>query len=175
MMGEFKTETGPENTLNFAQRLMSSQNFTELFREGMGLIEDTASYLEGPGRKQSKALDPATSLAYATESMRLTTRLMQLASWLLLQRAVNDGEIVQAEAQNEKNKIRVDNAARETHPSTWEALPEKLRTLIDTSFQLQRRIRHVDNMLKEELLRQQAANTSNPVGDQLSQITAAFK
>jgi hypothetical protein len=33
------------------------------------------------------------SFLYATESMRLTTRLMQLASWLLLQRAVNEGEI----------------------------------------------------------------------------------
>ncbi|MGH0001694.1 DUF1465 family protein [Pseudovibrio ascidiaceicola] len=174
-MGEFKTETGPENTFNFAQRLMSSQNFAELFREGMGLIENTASYLDGPGRKQSKALGPAASLAYATESMRLTTRLMQMASWLLLQRAVNDGEIVQAEAQNEKNKIRVDNATKEMQNPAWQDLPETLRSLIETSFHLQRRIKHVDSMLKEELLREQAANTSNPVGDQLSQITAAFK
>ncbi len=174
-MGEFKTKTGPENTFNFAQRLMSSQNFTELFREGMGLIEDTATYLGGPGRKQSKVLGPAASLAYATESMRLTARLMQLASWLLLQRAVSDGEIVQAEAQNEKNSIRVDSVAREMHNPVWEDLPRKLRALIETSFRLQRRIMHVDSMLKEALLREQAANTSNPVGDRLSQITTVLK
>ncbi len=174
-MGEFKTETGPENTFSFAQRLMSSENFMVLFREGMGLIEETASYLDGPGRKQSKALGPAASLAYATESMRLTTRLMQLASWLLLQRAVNNGEIMQAEAQNEKNKIRVDNASKDLQNPVWTDLPENLRSLIQMSFQLQRRIKHIDNMLKEELLREQAANTSNPVGDQLSQIKATFK
>ena len=34
-----------------------------------------------------------TALSYASESMRLTTRLMQLASWLLLQRAVAEGEL----------------------------------------------------------------------------------
>ncbi len=174
-MGEFRTETGPENTFSFAQRLMSSENFMVLFREGMGLIEETASYLDGPGRKQSKALGPAASLAYATESMRLTTRLMQLASWLLLQRAVNNGEIMQAEAQNEKNKIRVDNASKDLQNPVWTDLPENLRSLIQMSFQLQRRIKHIDNMLKEELLREQAANTSNPVGDQLSHIKATFK
>ena len=34
--------------------------------------------------------------------MRLTTRLMQLASWLLLQRAVNEGEITAENARTEK-------------------------------------------------------------------------
>ncbi|KZL20807.1 hypothetical protein PsAD2_01296 [Pseudovibrio axinellae] len=174
-MGEFSTDTKPEATCNFAKRLMSSQNFTELFREGMALIEETASYLAGPGRSQSKALGPAASLAYATESMRLTTRLMQLASWLLLQRAVNGGEILQSEAQNEKNKIRIDKSSKEIGSPAWQDLPEKLRFLISESFRLQKRIKHVDSMLKQELLRETAANTPNPVADQLSQITAAFK
>lgn len=174
-MGEFVVKSEPENTFSFAQRLMTSGNFAKLFREGMTLIEDTASYLDGPGRKHSKALGPAPSLAYATESMHLTTRLMQMASWLLLQRAVKDGEIQQSEAQNEKNKLRVENASKTPQNPVWEDLPEALRNLIDTSFQLQRRIKHVDAMLKEDLLRQRAANTSNPVGEQLSQLNAAFK
>ena len=33
------------------------------------------------------------ALGYAAESMRLTTRLMQVASWLLVQRAVREGEM----------------------------------------------------------------------------------
>ena len=43
------------------------------------LVEETAAYLDGDRRQQSKALGRAAALAYATESMRLTTRLMQLA------------------------------------------------------------------------------------------------
>lgn len=54
----------------------------------MDLVEETAAYLDGVGCVEAKALDRAVNLTYATESMRLTTRLMQLASWLLLHRAV---------------------------------------------------------------------------------------
>ena len=39
--------------------------------------------------------------------MRLTTRLMQLASWLLLHRAVNEGEMTLAQASKEKKKVRL--------------------------------------------------------------------
>ena len=38
--------------------------------------------------------------------MRLTTRLMQLASWLLVQRAVNEGEMTQDQAGQEKAKVK---------------------------------------------------------------------
>ena len=47
--------------------------------------------MRGAGREQAKALERNDSLAYAAESMRLTTRLMQIASWLLLRRAVAEG------------------------------------------------------------------------------------
>ena len=70
----------------FYPKLAASAAFKTLFREGMSLVEDTAAYLDGPGREESRNLPRATALAYATESMRLTTRLMQVASWLLIWR-----------------------------------------------------------------------------------------
>ena len=73
----------------------------------MALVEETASYLDGPGRQESKTLERAAALAYATESMRLTTRLMQLASWLLLHRAVKEGEMSLAQANKEKTKVKL--------------------------------------------------------------------
>ena len=57
----------------------SSALFMRTFDEGMALVEETATYLDGPGRAESKKLERSAALAYATESMRLTTRLMQLA------------------------------------------------------------------------------------------------
>src|SRR5690606_22643669 len=87
-------------------RLLSSGGFDLLYREGMGLIEEVAAYLDGDGRDQSKGLSREASFLYATESMRLTTRLMQLASWLLLQRAVNEGEISPQQALDEKAKVK---------------------------------------------------------------------
>src|SRR6202051_1239882 len=96
-----------EQPVSFGARLAASQSFSALFRDGMKLVEETASYLDGPGRKESKKLDRGGALTYATESMRLTTRLMQLASWLLLHRAVNEGEMSLAQANKEKTKVKL--------------------------------------------------------------------
>ena len=99
--------------VSFGERLANSQAFADLFRDGMALVEETATYLDGPGRQESKKLERAAALAYATESMRLTTRLMQLASWLLLHRAVKEGEMSLAQANKEKTKVKL--SAADTH------------------------------------------------------------
>ena len=93
----------------FIHRLASSGAFKDLFREGMTLVEEAASYLDGPGREELRDLPRPAAVAYSTESMRLTTRLMQVASWLLLQRAVNEGELTSTQAQAER-------AARQAFP-----------------------------------------------------------
>src|SRR3954466_1904731 len=101
-----KTAQGAGPVL-FSEKLASSQAFAGLFKEGMALVEETASYLDGAGRQESKKLERSAALAYATESMRLTTRLMQLASWLLLHRAVKEGEMSLAQANTQKSKVKL--------------------------------------------------------------------
>src|SRR3569833_3332918 len=96
-----------EPAISSAHRHSHSEAFKTLFLEGMNLVEEAAGYLDGPGRAASKALRRQAALAYATESMRMTTRLMQIASWLLLRRAVNEGEITQAQAQSERHQFRL--------------------------------------------------------------------
>ena len=75
------------------QDFARSELFQRTFQEGMDLVEETAGYLDGAGRQASKLLARDAALAYAAESMRLTTRLMQVASWLLVQRAVREGDM----------------------------------------------------------------------------------
>src|ERR1700686_3361708 len=116
----------------FGERLAASQNFSQLFRDGMKLVEETAAYLDGPGRQESKKLDRSAALAYATESMRLTTRLMQLASWLLLHRAVKEGEMSLAQANKEKSKVKF-TAGEAADEQNIKVLPERLRDLIARS------------------------------------------
>src|SRR2546423_2788351 len=119
-----------------AARLASSQAFSVLFRDGMALVEETAGYLDGDGRRDSKRLERSAALAYATESMRLTTRLMQLASWLLLHRAVNEGEMSLAQANKEKAKVKL-SASEQLDETNIKLLPERLRGLIQRSKALQ--------------------------------------
>src|SRR3954449_12458215 len=117
------------DTVSFGERLAASQHFSALFREGMTLVEETASYLDGAGRQESKKLERGAALAYATESMRLTTRLMQLASWLLLHRAVKEGEMSLAQANKEKTKVKL-TAGDTGDEQSIKLLPERLRKLI---------------------------------------------
>src|SRR6266571_4763064 len=129
--------------VSFGERLANSQVFADLFRDGMALVEETASYLDGPGRKESKKLERMAALAYATESMRLTTRLMQLASWLLLHRAVKEGEMSLAQANKEKAKVKL-SAVEHNDEHNLKLVPERLRLLIGRSIRLQDRIRRLD-------------------------------
>src|SRR5918995_6135159 len=124
----------------FSERLAGSQVFSTLFREGMNLVEETAAYLDGSGRKDAKALDRNASLTYATESMRLTTRLMQLASWLLLHRAVKEGEMTLTQANREKTKVKL-SAADPGPDDIVEKLPLQLQELIARSMALQAKVR----------------------------------
>jgi regulator of CtrA degradation len=155
----------------FGERLAASQNFSRLFRDGMKLVEDAAAYLDGPGRQDSKLLDRATSLAYATESMRLTTRLMQLASWLLLHRAVNEGEMSLAQAN--KERVRVKLPAEERPEQASLALPARLHDLIARSQKLKDQVRRLDATIHAPP--PTASASGNPFEGQLGMLRDAFE
>src|SRR4249919_306628 len=106
------SESSVSEAVSFGARMAASQAFADLFRDGMALVEETAAYLDGPGRQESKQLGRGAALAYATESMRLTTRLMQLASWLLLHRAVKEGEMSLTQANKERMKVKLSSEER---------------------------------------------------------------
>src|SRR5579885_344896 len=141
-----KSNLSEAQPVSFSERLANSQAFSALFRDGMALVEETATYLDGPGRAESKQLPRAAALAYATESMRLTTRLMQLASWLLLHRAVKEGEMTLAQASKEKSKVRL-AACEPGDADTIEKLPTQLQDLIHRSMSLQARVRRLDTTI----------------------------
>src|SRR3984893_9553082 len=152
-----------EQPVSFGARLASSQSFATLFRDGMKLVEETASYLDGPGRKESKKLDRGGALTYATESMRLTTRLMQLASWLLLHRAVNEGEMSLAQASKEKAKVKL-SSVEHNDEQNIKLLPERLRALIERSKALQSAVRRLDATMHATPSR---VDRANPVERQI--------
>ncbi|MGE0564005.1 MAG: DUF1465 family protein [Pseudolabrys sp.] len=158
--------------VSFGEKLANSQAFSDLFREGMALVEETATYLDGAGRQESKALTRGAALAYATESMRLTTRLMQLASWLLLHRAVKEGEMSLAQANKEKAKVKL-STADVADPQNLALLPAQLRELIERSQKLQMRVRRLDTTIHNTNAAP-AEPAANPVERQMGLLKAAF-
>lgn len=158
-----------EGAISFARGFVKSDAFMMLFREGMGLVERTAAYLDGEGRADSAALPREVALSYATESMRLTTRLMQIASWLLVQRAVAEGEMTAEQALAENDKVRVPEQIGAAPAIEVERLPQGLRDLMGHSFRLQARIRHLEGQMSG---RQTAGERANPVQSQLDSLKA---
>ena len=160
--------------VSFGEKLAGSQAFAALFRDGMSLVEETAAYLDGPGRSESKILPRSASLVYATESMRLTTRLMQIASWLLLHRAVKEGEMSLAQANKEKLKVKL-TVGEPSDPQTLQLLPERLRELIGRSKQINDRVRRLDINIYAPAPTATEAFPSNPVERQMGMLKAAFE
>jgi regulator of CtrA degradation len=158
--------------VQFSERLTNSAAFGTLFREGMDLVEETAAYLDGDGRTEAKALERAVSLTYATESMRLTTRLMQLASWLLLHRAVKEGEMTLTQANREKTKVKL-SAADPGPEDMITKLPQQLQDLIERSMNLQSRVRRLDVSIHTPAT--ERAPIGNPLVPQLNRLKAAFE
>jgi regulator of CtrA degradation len=134
--------------ISFGERYFSSSRFQAVYREGMTLVEETAQYLDGDGRGDSRGLTGQLALTYATESMRLTTRLMNLASWLLIRRSVNTGEMSQQKARSERQRLKLD-IGRPSHVRDFTGLPNKLRTLIQASFDFQDKIVKLDRLFED--------------------------
>lgn len=130
-----------------AQAFATSEVFRKTFTEGMAMVEETATYLDGRGRQESRALPSKAALAYAGESMRLTTRLMQIASWLLVQRAVSEGEMTPDEASREKYRLGAKEICRSRRTDVGDVLPPKLVDLLDRSATLYERVERLDQLL----------------------------
>jgi regulator of CtrA degradation len=106
--------------------------------------------------------------------MRLTTRLMQIASWLLLHRAVKEGEMSLAQANKEKAKVKL-AAGEPGDPEVIKLLPERLRALIERSKKLNDQVRRLDANIYAPPIAPDRHGGGNPVERQLGLLKAAFE
>ena len=161
-----------DNTVSFACHVARSASFENIYREGMNLVETAAAYLDGEGRASAREMEPGTASLYASESMRLTTRLMQLASWLLLQRAANNGEMTPEQIAEEKGKVRLEGFPAQMGAPDWSNLPVSFRNLVEHSLVLQKRVAVLDQEVYGAP--QERVTVESPVARQLDTISRAF-
>jgi len=163
-----------DDPVDLAPRLVASQNFNRVYTDGMRLIEEVAAYLDGEGRAESRDLPREASFVYATESMRLTTRLMQLASWLLLQRAVNEGEISPESARDEKAKVKFSATPAERGGPGWDELPERFLAYVAEGDRLYEAVQRIDRLDRGEQVAPADPVRDNDIADQFARLKAAF-
>lgn len=166
VMSKLKSEPTP---VQFGERLAGSAQFDKLFADGMALVERTAAYLDNEGRAEAKKLKGAVSVSYATESMRLTTRLLEIASWLLIRRSLRSGEITAEEAAAKRARLKIGGSGRPSHNANFEALPATLQALIEESFRLSDRVLQLERAIEAPV-----APAGDPIGEQRARIENAF-
>ena len=104
--------------------------------------------------------------------MRLTTQLMQIASWLLVLRAVREGDMKVLEAR--ENKYRIKSREEPIGDLLEQGLPPRLIELIDSAGHLYTRISRLDTELFTDLksgsVEQDAAAQQRALAEAFGQI-----
>ncbi len=152
-----------------AETFTGGKLFDSLFVRGMALVEETAAYLDGPGRTAADTLPREASLTYSAWTMELTTRLMQAASWLVMQKAVRDGEMPSVDAAHKKYRLRAEAPMLETGAQKELGLPPRFLDLVDRSEHLFEQVCRLDAAIYVRVEKP----AINPVTEQWAQIQQA--
>jgi regulator of CtrA degradation len=117
------------------------------YKETLDLMVEARNYLAYQGGRERPQMDELDRLKMSCEAFRVTSRLTQVMAWLMGQRAVQTGEISLADALErfpvEGDEVCLDDSGRED-----QALPHGLRSLLDRSHQLYRRVSRLDEMVR---------------------------
>lgn len=160
----------PENGSDSLNSFTGGKLFDTVFAKGMALVEETASYLDGPGRDHARTLPREAGLTYSAWSMELTTRLMQAASWLVMQKAVRDGEMRREDASARKYRVNRDDPPLDADAQRDKGLPHRFLELVARSEALFEQICRLDQALYNAPMPSQAKNV---VSDQIAQLQRA--
>jgi regulator of CtrA degradation len=121
---------------NEARAELTPRVVDSLYVEAMLLADEARAYFDSAARDDRLLLDGRARIGFACESLKVTTRLMQVIAWLMTQRAVAAGELPRAE--------RPLGEAPESDAAMLPLLPEAALALIRSSRDLYERIRRID-------------------------------
>lgn len=122
------------------QAFAGSAVFDRTFDEGMSLVQRASRYFDGRGREEARQLPGQIAMLYSSESLRVTTRLMQAASWLLIQRAVHEGDMAEEDARDPRYHLGSKDVCLGRCAQDTTALPNTLLDLLLRSESLYRRV-----------------------------------
>ena len=112
-----------------------------LYVEAMVLADEARAYFDSSGRDDRLALDPKIRIGFACESLKVTTRLMQVVAWLMTQRAVAAGELSNAQGSGPERRL---GDSPDSDEEILPRLPEAALALIRSSQDLYDRVRRMD-------------------------------
>ncbi len=121
--------------------------FRRTYDETMTLLVEARDYLSLGEPFERARLASSDRLKANCEAMRITSRLTQVMAWLLVQRAVAEGEMTLVEAVQEPHRLSGQAVCHVTDAFPETPLPNALRSLLDRSYALYIRVERLDRMV----------------------------
>ena len=129
----------------------------DLYVEAMVLADEARAYLESDAGSGQDLRDPFDRVQFSCESLKITTRLMQVIAWLLTRRAAARGEIDELESRTEIYRL---GDASSSDPRYTRIFPDEMRTIIAASESLYLRAQRLEEQRLDRMAIGQVPVTS---------------
>ena len=157
----------------YAEALLLADEARAWFDHAMGEGGKTLT----PGAQADQAMDgglfswagrhdPSLRIALSCESLRLTTRLMHIIAWLLLQRAIIAGEVSENIARESSNRL---GPSPTSDAHLLSGLPNEAQRLVENSQRLHARVARMDGALDSP-----ASDAAQSVHDMLGRLQSSL-
>lgn len=128
--------------------LLDPRFLEKSYQEAMELTQAVASYLEEENKHlKDFRLGVKTEVYYASESMRVSTCLMQVMSWFLVQKGVSAGEITKEQAGSLKFRLGARDICLAEIDASRGELPKKFIAFLEKSQNIYRQVARMDQMV----------------------------
>ncbi|MFM6852975.1 MAG: DUF1465 family protein [Sphingopyxis sp.] len=115
--------------------------------------------------------DPVARVALSCESLRLTTRLMHIIAWLLMQRGIGAGEIAADAMALPTNRL---GPSPDCDAAVRAMLPDRAQRLIDASLTLHHRVADLELRLLASHAARTAPDAAHPVHAMQGRLAATL-
>lgn len=117
-----------------------------------GILHETHEYIKWQAPQDIKKMDEARANKVSTEAMRITVRLTQVITWLLLRRALLKGDVTEEEALSEDYQVLQGRGCLNDKSERDIDIPRRLRELLVKSRQIYINTLKLDQKTREKKL-----------------------
>jgi regulator of CtrA degradation len=121
-----------------------------LYGEAMALADEARAYFDSVGQLDRRGLEPMARVVFSCESLKVTTRLMHVISWLLVRKAVAAGEMTEDEAMVPDRRLGRATPTPADDTSRLAGLPSRSKDIIARSQDLYFRVKRLEDQLTAE-------------------------
>ncbi|VWX59042.1 DUF1465 family protein [Sphingorhabdus sp. 109] len=129
------------------EALLTTRLIDALYTEAMLLADESRSYFESGRFQEESDPDNLLAVSFSCESLKVTTRLMHCIAWLLNQKALQSGELSEAEAWNRDRSL---GQAPVTDQALVESFPVEARQIIMASEELFQRLLRLSGRMNQD-------------------------